>query len=118
MACKCNEIKKCKNDMDNVQEIRAILLNLVRSNSELSGVYTDLSSKTNETFTTVNMDSLMTEEKKLNYDISPNIDKMLMMCNGKTLKLEAEHALLVAEDKAFHGLEELKNFVTGGTESE
>lgn len=102
MSCKCIDKKKCRNDIDRIKDIASILFKDISKNMMVTGELSSLGNKERSTFTASNMDELVSEEKKLNDDMTQLLPQLLKKCNEKIESLELEYTYLVSEDSEYH----------------
>ncbi len=102
MGCRCDDMRKCKNDMSRVSNIKGILGGIKGLNGDVSDELNDLSSKSMEAFSTINMGTLKLEEIKLNEDIKEIIPELITRCKEKKEDLERIYRSMKSEDRAYH----------------
>ena len=102
MGCRCLHIRKCICDMMKIEEIKFISVFTEMTNHSVASELTSLASNCNLTFNCVNMNDLMTQEKKLNKDVTELLPELVKECNKKLEDLQHQLSSMQSEDSDYH----------------
>ena len=102
MGCRCSDIRKCQEDIDRINNVKDILVRSKRVNDDFSQELNDLSAKSQESFSVVNMGTLKNEEIILNKDITDTVPELIQKCSSKIDRLHREYTSMKSEDRSYH----------------
>lgn len=102
MSCRCNDISRCTSDISKINEMKSLFSNANSTNCSVSIELQKLAVNCMTTFSCINMSELMSEEKKLNKDVTESLPKLIKKCEEKTQQLEAEKSAMITEDIEYH----------------
>lgn len=102
MSCRCRDMSNCKKDMKKISEAKELFIEVEATNTMLSGNLGELAGKSMLTFYASNIMSLMSEEKKLNEDMTEIIPKIIEKCENELEKLNHEYSEMSREDHHYH----------------
>ena len=102
MACRCDDISDCKNDISVINSILGICRSIKSTNEEVSDSYGDLVNLCKKTFIAQNMNELNNAQKELNDDITSAAPKMIDTCETKIENLESQLEAMKEEDHRYH----------------
>lgn len=77
MGCRCNDITRCTNDISKISEMKSSFSNTESINCSVSIELQKLAINCMTTFSCINMGELMSEEKKLNKDVTELLPKLV-----------------------------------------
>jgi len=83
MGCRCRDIPKCLKDISTIEEIKGLVNNLDGTNDSVSMELQSLAINCMSTFYCANMGELMSEEKRLNEDMTELLPELLNKCKTK-----------------------------------
>jgi len=102
MGCRCSDIGKCICDMAKIEEIKFISVFTEMINHSVASELTNLASNCDSIFNCVNMDDLMTQEKKLNKDVTELLPELVKECSKKLEDLQDQLSSMQSEDSDYH----------------
>lgn len=102
MGCRCNDISRCTSDISKINEIKNLFSNANNTNFSVSIELQKLAVNCMTTFSCVNMGGLMSEQKKLNKDITESLPKLVKKCEDKIQQLQAQKSAMITEDIEYH----------------
>ena len=102
MGCRCSDIRKCICDMVKIGEIEVLSGFTEITNHSVSSELTSLAINCDSIFNCVNMDDLMTQEKKLNKDVTELLPELVKECNNKLRELQSQLSSMQSEDSHYH----------------
>ncbi|WPC41633.1 hypothetical protein [Clostridium sp. JS66] len=102
MACRHDDIARCKSDIQKITEIGELLAVEEGINLLVTLELSSLASNCEATFSCINMEELKSEEKKLNKDISDLLPKLIKECASKLVELGKELVAMEIEDFEYH----------------
>lgn len=108
MACRHSDIERCENDIRKVKEILKLTFDEEEINYSVTLELENLSKNCNNTFSCVNMEALMNEEKKLNKDITELLPELNKKCSIKISELNKEKYNMKMEDIEYHSRHHVK----------
>lgn len=102
MGCRCNDITRCTNDISKISEMKGSFSNTESINCSVSIELQKLATNCMTTFSCINMGELMSEEKKLNKDVTESLPKSVKKCEHKIQELESQKKSMQIEDVEYH----------------
>ncbi|NMM64105.1 hypothetical protein HBE96_15800 [Clostridium sp. P21] len=102
MSCRCNDISRCTSDIFKIKEIKGLFSNANSTNFSVSIELQRLAVNCMTTFSCVNMAGLMSEEKKLNKDVTKSLPMLGKRCEVKIQQLESQKNAMIIEDIEYH----------------
>jgi hypothetical protein len=95
--------------MTKIEEIKVISLFTEMTNHSVASELTSLASNCDSIFNCVNMDDLMTQEKKLNKDVTELLPELVKECSKKLEDLQDQLSSMQSEDSDYHEEERRKH---------
>ncbi|KAJ49500.1 methylmalonyl-CoA mutase N-terminal domain/subunit [Clostridium tetanomorphum] len=102
MGCRCNDITKCTSDIFKVSEMKKLFSDTKVLNFSVSMQLQQLAINCMTTFSCVNMMELMSEEKKLNKDVTELLPNLVKKCEDKIEQLKSQKRSMQIEDIEYH----------------
>jgi hypothetical protein len=102
MGCRCKDIRKCLKDISTIGEIEGLVNNLEGTNVSVSMELQSLAINCMSTFYCANMGELMSEEKRLNEDMTELLPELANKCETKITKLQSQYRSMKREDHSYH----------------
>lgn len=102
MSCRCKDIDKCTRNMNKIEEIQTILSTTENTNYFVSSELASLASNSFFAFYCVNMNDLMSEEKKLNEDVINILPQLVRECKDQYNELDEKLTSMRSEDHHYH----------------
>ncbi|MCY6958029.1 hypothetical protein [Clostridium brassicae] len=102
MGCRCNDITKCTSDIFKINEMKSLFSNTENINFSVSMELQRLATNCMTTFSCVNMMELMSEEKKLNKDMTELLPNLVKKCEDKIEQLKSQKRSMEIEDIQYH----------------
>ena len=102
MGCRCRDIRKCLRDISKIEEIQGVVNNIEGTNVSVSMEMQSLAINCMSTFYCANMSELMSEEKRLNEDMTESLPELVNKCETKITKLHSQYKSMKREDHEYH----------------
>lgn len=105
MACRCEDIGKCKKDKGLLSIALGKATNILSIDDCIQEQLQSLMNNSPEAYTTDNIGEICTAIDKLNDDIRPATSELISEINAKQEELDAMIAAFEVEDAEFHASE-------------
>ncbi|APM37701.1 hypothetical protein [Clostridium kluyveri] len=102
MGCRCNDITRCTNDIFKIGEMKSSFSSTESIDCSVSIELQKLAINCMTTFSCINMGELMSEEKKLNKDVTESLPKSVKKCEDKVEQLKLQKRSMQIEDIEYH----------------
>lgn len=102
MGCRCRDKRNCTRDISKITKVQQLFSSAQATNISVSIDLNNLATKSLLTFFSINMNSLMNEERKLNDDMTDMLPNLITKCENKIEDLHNEYKSMSREDYDYH----------------